>query len=159
VADKDGLSAALCLARLAHELAARGQTLLDRLDAIEGHFGVHATSALALRVEGEDAPARIARAVGDLAAAPPARVGELAVTRAEDLAAGWRGLPPTPGVRLELGEFGRVVVRPSGTEPKVKAYLEITPPRAGALADQRARAAAWGAGALADLGARLGLGA
>lgn len=159
VADKDGLSAALCLARLAHELAASGATLLDRLDDLESAFGVHATSSLSVRAEGADGPARIAAAVAALAADPPARLGGLAVTLVEDLSAGWRGLPATPGVRLALGAQGRVVVRPSGTEPKVKAYLELTPPREGALADQRARAADWGEGVRAELAARLELGA
>ena len=53
---------------------------------------------------------------------------------------GFRGLCPTDGVWLSLGETGRVVVRPSGTEAKVKAYVEVTPPREGSLSEQRARA-------------------
>ncbi len=159
VADKDGLSAALCLARLAHELAARGQTLLERLDELETAFGVHATSALSVRAPGVDGATRIDAAVAALVDDPPARLGELAVTGVEDLARGWRGLPPTAGVRLTLGGLGRVVVRPSGTEPKVKAYLELTPPREGGLSDQRERAASWAEGVLSDLSARLELGA
>ena len=158
VADKDGLSAALCLARLAHELAATGQTLLDRLDELETTFGVHATSALSVRVSGADASTRIADAVAALVAEPPTRLGELTVTGVEDLARGWRSLAPTAGVRLALGELGRVVVRPSGTEPKLKAYLELTPPRTGSLDAQRARATAWAEGVLSDLSARLELG-
>ncbi len=159
VADKDGLSAALCLARLAHQLAATGQDLLTRLDELETAFGVHATSAVSVRAPGADATARIAAAVAALAAEAPRRLGELAVTGVEDLARGWRGLPATAGVRLALGDLGRVVVRPSGTEPKVKAYLELTPPREGSLADQRARAAAWSEGVLSDLAGALDLGA
>ena len=158
VADKDGLSAALCLARLAHELAATGQTLLDRLDELETTFGVHATSALSVRVSGADASTRIADAVAALVAEPPTRLGELTVTGVEDLARGWRSLAPTAGVRLALGGLGRVVVRPSGTEPKLKAYLELTPPRTGSLDAQRARATAWAEGVLSDLSARLELG-
>ena len=158
VADKDGLSAALCLARLAHELAATGQTLLDRLDELETTFGVHATSALSVRVSGADASTRIADAVAALVAEPPTRLGELTVTGVEDLARGWRSLAPTAGVRLALGGLGRVVVRPSGTEPKLKAYLELTPPRTGSLDAQRARATAWAEGVLSDLSGRLELG-
>ncbi len=59
------------------------------------------------------------------------------VSGSSDLVEGFRGLPPTEGVWLQLGALGRVVVRPSGTEAKVKAYIEITPPRTGALEDQR----------------------
>ena len=158
VADKDGLSAALCLARLAHELAATGQTLLDRLDELETTFGVHATSALSVRVSGADASTRIADAVAALVAEPPTRLGELTVTGVEDLARGWRSLAPTAGVRLALGGLGRVVVRPSGTKPKLKAYLELTPPRTGSLDAQRARATAWAEGVLSDLSAQLELG-
>ncbi len=62
------------------------------------------------------------------------------MTESADLGKGFRGLRPTDGVWLQLGEIGRVVVRPSGTEAKVKAYIEITPPRVGSLDEQRARA-------------------
>ena len=111
-----------------------------------------------MRVSGADASTRIADAVAALVAEPPTRLGELTVTGVEDLARGWRSLAPTAGVRLALGELGRVVVRPSGTEPKLKAYLELTPPRTGSLDAQRARATAWAEGVLSDLSARLELG-
>jgi len=64
------------------------------------------------------------------------------VTDVIDLNQGWQGLSPTDGVVLKLGEGGRVIVRPSGTEPKLKAYLEVTPSREGSLVEQRARAQA-----------------
>ncbi len=141
VGDKDGLSAALALARLTHDLAAEGRGLLDRLDELESRHGVHATSQLAVRAEGPGGHAAIEAAVERLRAAPPATLGGLEVSGFVDLEDGWRGLPPTEGVVLALGALGRVVVRPSGTEPKVKAYVEVTPPREDALADQRAVAA------------------
>lgn len=128
VADKDGLSAALALARLARELADRGLTLLDRLDEIEMRFGVHAISQLSLRAEGETGHARIAASVEALRAGPPVRLAGIEVTDVVDLSSGFHGLAPTDGVHLQLGEHGRVVVRPSGTEPKLKAYLEIVSP-------------------------------
>lgn len=141
VRDKDGLSAALALARLAHDLAQEGRTLFDRLDEIEGRFGVHATSQLALRFEGVDALAAIRRVVEQLRDTPPSSLGSLPVTQVIDLNDDWRGLGPTDGVVLMLGAMGRVVVRPSGTEAKVKAYVEVTPSNEGSLDDQRARAA------------------
>jgi phosphomannomutase len=66
-------------------------------------------------------------------------LGGLAVSEHFDLALGYEGLGPTDGVLLQLGTFGRVVVRPSGTEPKLKAYIEITssPDTATPLAEQR----------------------
>ncbi|HVA51965.1 MAG TPA: phospho-sugar mutase [Acidimicrobiales bacterium] len=138
VADKDGLSAALALSRLAHELSLNGSTVLDRLDELETRFGVHATSQLALRAQGPEGPATIRRVVAKLAGAAPTALGTLRVTEVVDLNDGWRGLSPTEGLYLGLGEWGRVIVRPSGTEPKVKAYVEVTPPNEGSLADQRA---------------------
>lgn len=128
VADKDGMSAALAIARLAHDLAERGATLLDRLDEIETTFGVHAGTQLSLRAEGPDGLDAIRDAVQRLRTSPPAVLGGVAVSSVADLAKGYEGLAPTDGVVLELGSRGRVVVRPSGTEAKLKAYVEITAP-------------------------------
>jgi phosphomannomutase len=142
VGDKDGLSGALALARLAHDLAHEGRTLFDRLDELEGRFGVHSTSQLALRAEGAEGLAAIRRVVEQLRETPPSSLGSLDVTEVVDLNQGWRGLGPSDGVLLMLGSMGRVIVRPSGTEAKVKAYVEVTPSAEGSLADQRERAAA-----------------
>ena len=139
VADKDGLSAALALARLAHDLRDAGQTLTDRLDDIESRYGVHSIYQLSLRVEGPSGLAAIAEAVQSLRDDPPTSLGGLAVSEHFDLADGYEGLGPTDGVLLRLGSSGRVVVRPSGTEPKLKAYIEITSPPSDAtpLDEQR----------------------
>ena len=144
VADKDGMSAALALCQLAHGLREAGKTLLDRLDEIEGHFGVHAGAQLSLRVEGPHALARIVAKVESLRAAPPRSLGGLEVTNVVDLAQGAFGLAPTEGVLFELGVRGRVVVRPSGTEAKLKAYIEVKvgPDPRTDLSRQRADAAA-----------------
>ncbi len=155
VADKDGLSAGLALARLAHELALDGRTLLERVDELESRFGVHATSQLAIRADGPEGLAQLRHAVSQLRATPPASLGELPVTEVIDLGEGFRGLPPTEGVWFTLANFGRVVVRPSGTEAKVKAYLEITPAREGSLGEQRARAASLADGVRESLDALL----
>jgi len=143
VADKDGLSAALALARLADDLRRNDQTLMDRLDEIETRFGVHSIFQLSLRAEGSVGPGAIADAMQSLRERPPASLGGLAVSEHFDLANGYEGLGPTDGVLLRLGASGRVVVRPSGTEPKLKAYIEITSPPSGAtsLAEQRGRGA------------------
>lgn len=138
VADKDGLSSALALARLAHDLRARGQSVLDRLDELETRYGVHATTQVSLRLEGSAASNVL---VARLRADPPHELGGLAVREVVDLARGWRGLPPTDGLLLYLAEQGRVIVRPSGTEPKVKFYLELTAAPSAALA--RSRVATW----------------
>jgi phosphomannomutase len=125
VADKDGMSAALALCALADDLERHGKSLLDRLDEIESCYGVHAGAQLSLRAEGAEGLAAIAAAMDRLRGSPPTVLGGLDVTEAADLALGWHGLAPTDGLLMELGGTGRVVVRPSGTEPKLKAYIEI----------------------------------
>ncbi|MGY1811908.1 phospho-sugar mutase [Blastococcus sp. SYSU D00820] len=118
--DKDGISAALAVALLAAELKAGGRTLLDRLDELAVEHGLFATGQLSVRVEDLSV---ISGAMQRLRAAPPARLLGREVT-ATDLAT---LDPPVDAVRL-LGDGVRVVVRPSGTEPKLKAYLETVVP-------------------------------
>jgi phosphomannomutase len=122
VRDKDGVSALLRVAELAAELKASGRTLLDRLDDIAREFGVHATDQVSARVADKSL---IEAAMQRLRSAPPARLGGFAVEAIDDLTEGDHGLPATEGLRYRLEEGGRVVVRPSGTEPKLKCYLEV----------------------------------
>ena len=126
VRDKDGVSALLLVCDLAARLKAEGRTLLDLLDDLAREHGLHATDQLSVRM---DDLAAIPAAVDRLRSAPPATLGGLAVEQVDDLARGaGPGLPPTNGLRLRLAEGGRVVVRPSGTEPKLKCYLEVVVP-------------------------------
>jgi phosphomannomutase len=138
VSDKDGLSAALAVARLAHEVARDGKTLIDRIDEIERRFGVHRTVQLSFRAEGPTAHDQIAERIESLRSSNPDSLGGVQVSGVIDLDQGWLGLPPTEGLVFELGSIGRVIVRPSGTEAKVKAYLELTPPQDATLEAQRA---------------------
>jgi phosphomannomutase len=144
VADKDGLSAALALCKLAVELRREGKSLLDRLDEIEAHFGVHSIYQLSLRAEGPEGLANIKQAVHAMRVQPPKVLGGIDVSEVVDLADGFEGLGPTDGLFLRLGTSGRVIVRPSGTEAKLKAYIEITAEPGGAtqLAEQRRACAA-----------------
>ncbi|HEX4428999.1 MAG TPA: phospho-sugar mutase [Frankiaceae bacterium] len=124
VRDKDGISAALAAAELAAHLKLSGRTLIDRLDELACEIGLFATSQLSVRHSDLRAGGR---AIEWLLASTPPELGGLRVVRAEDLSQPRDGLPPTEGVRLRLAG-GRVVVRPSGTEPKLKAYLEVVTP-------------------------------
>ena len=118
--DKDGISAALAVALLAAELKTTGRTLLDRLDELATEHGLFATGQLSVRVEDLSI---ISGAMTRLRARPPSRLLGREVAYA-DLAL---EDPPVDAVRL-LGDGVRVIVRPSGTEPKLKAYLETVVP-------------------------------
>ncbi|GAA1501390.1 phospho-sugar mutase [Streptomyces synnematoformans] len=164
VRDKDGVTAALLVAELTAELKAAGRTLQDLLDDLAVEYGLHATDQLSVRVEDLDV---IASAMRRLRAAPPESAAGLRVTQAEDLAAGTASLPPTDGLRYTLAgsrERGvaaaRVIVRPSGTEPKLKCYLEAVVPVADGrrgLPAARATAAEVLAALKTDLSAAAGL--
>jgi phosphomannomutase len=121
VRDKDGVSAALLVADLVAEEKARGRTLLDRLADLERRHGRHETRQLSYRVEDLSL---ITGAVGSLLADPPSAYGDFPVIRVE---------LPAPDVLVHRLDGGRVVVRPSGTEPKLKAYLELVDPAEGRL--------------------------
>jgi phosphomannomutase len=122
VRDKDGVTAALVVAELAATLRADGRTVPGELERLAAEYGRHATDQLSLRVADLE---QIPRMMASLRAAPPKELAGLAVTLLEDLALGSPGLPPTDGLRLLLEGGTRVVVRPSGTEPKLKCYLEV----------------------------------
>lgn len=133
VRDKDGVSALLLVCELAAQAKAVGRGLIDILDDIAHQHGLHATDQLSVRFDDvADIPATMER----LRAAPPTTLGGLAVERVEDLSRGSATLPPTDGLRYSLAEGARVIVRPSGTEPKVKCYLEVVVPVGDAGPDE-----------------------
>jgi phosphomannomutase len=140
VRDKDGVSACLLMAELAATLKAQGRTLTDRLDELAVAHGVHATDAFSVRVADLSL---IGTVMARLREHPPTELAGLAVTRADDLSLGSDRLPPTDGLRYYLEDDSRVIVRPSGTEPKLKVYLEAIEPvvDAGFLDDAKAAAA------------------
>ncbi len=155
VRDKDGITAALLITELASQLKEEGRTLTDLLDDIAVEHGLHATDQLAVRVEDLSV---IADAMRRLREQPPQRLAGLAVTKAEDLTRGTEKLPPTDGLRYTL-EGARVIVRPSGTEPKLKCYLEVVVPVAAHadLPAARAKAAELLAEVERDLAAAAGI--
>ncbi|MFD4970904.1 phospho-sugar mutase [Streptomyces sp. NPDC058424] len=124
VRDKDGITAALLITELASRLKEEGRTLLDLLDDLAVEHGLHATDQLSVRVKDLSL---IADAMRRLREQPPTALAGLPVTRSEDLTRGTDRLPPTDGLRYTL-DGARVIVRPSGTEPKLKCYLEVVIP-------------------------------
>jgi phosphomannomutase len=126
VRDKDGIGAALAMLRLATEAKAEGRSVLDRYDALESAHGVHLTSQVTLRTTDQ------AQVMRRLRADPPAELGGRPVTELTDLAASPSGSSvPRADVLILRLPGARVVLRPSGTEPKIKCYIEITEPLAG----------------------------
>ncbi|MFF4492780.1 phospho-sugar mutase [Streptomyces sp. NPDC001546] len=127
VRDKDGITAALLVAELASELKEQGRTLTDLLDDLAMAHGLHHTDQLSVRVSDLSV---IANAMAQLRAQPPTALAGLRVVSAEDLSQGTAKLPPTDGLRYYLeGDYkARVICRPSGTEPKLKCYLEVVVP-------------------------------
>ncbi len=129
VRDKDGMSAAVRVCDLAARLAAEGRTLIDALDDLARAHGLYATGQVSARFADLS---RIGATMTAVREAPPTHLAGSPVVEVVDLAAGTDddrgGLPPTDGLRLLTQDGTRVVVRPSGTEPKVKAYLEVVVP-------------------------------
>ncbi|WP_412163960.1 phospho-sugar mutase [Curtobacterium flaccumfaciens] len=140
VRDKDGISAALELLSLADELAASGSTIAVHLEAFAAEFGAFASGQVATRV---DDLSRIGEIMASLRATPPTELGGLSVQTVTDYADGVAGFPPSDILRYDLSGDARVIVRPSGTEPKVKVYIDTvadTPAEAQRLVDALAAA-------------------
>ena len=122
VNDKDGISAAITLAQIATDLAADGKTLLDLLDEIWERHGFHATEQISIRLSDLS---KVGVILGGLRNNPPQDIAGRTVTSIDDLAAPTDGLPPTDGLRIWLDGGVRIIIRPSGTEAKMKCYIEV----------------------------------
>jgi phosphomannomutase len=150
VRDKDGVGAALLLAELASVRRARGETLLDSLETIYRRFGLGQNLQKSLTLAGTEGTERIRAILAGLRRRPPERIGGDAVTARSDLAAGVRvdtasgresrlEFPSSDVLIYELEGGGRVLVRPSGTEPKIKFYFEVVETVAAAEPFEAAR--------------------
>ena len=147
VADKDGVGAAQSLMELASAWKSRGLTLRDRLNELSREHGVHMTSQISTVLPGLDGRARIEATMARLRAQRPAEIGGLLVERARDLSgpdAHEAGLPKSDVLTYWLAGGSRLVVRPSGTEPKLKSYIEARAEvvEGGTLDEARQRASA-----------------
>ena len=122
VNDKDGISAAIFLAQVAMDLKNQGLTITDLLDQVWERHGFHGTEQISIRVSDMSA---ITRLLAGLRQTPPKEIAGRAVESIDDLAAPKDGLPPTDGLRIWLTGGIRIIVRPSGTEAKMKCYIEV----------------------------------
>jgi phosphomannomutase len=122
VNDKDGISAAIFLAQVATDLKREGLTLSDLLNEVWERHGFHGTEQISIRVSDMGA---ITKLLAGLRKSPPAEIAGRKVDAIDDLAAPKDGLPPTDGLRIWLAGGIRIIVRPSGTEAKMKCYIEV----------------------------------
>ncbi|MDA2992852.1 MAG: phospho-sugar mutase [Actinomycetota bacterium] len=122
VNDKDGISAALLLAHIASELKAQGLSLLDLLNEVWARHGFHGTEQISIRVA---EMSQITQLLAGIRKNPPSLIAGRAVLSIDDLADPQDGLPPTDGLRLWIDGGIRMIVRPSGTEAKMKCYIEV----------------------------------
>jgi phosphomannomutase len=152
VRDKDGISAAVALLSLVSELKATGSTLAEHLDAFAERFGYFASSQISVRVTDLT---EIDRVMARLRQSPPAMIGASRVDHIDDLSAGFNGLPASDVLRIVLADGSRVMVRPSGTEPKLKVYLD-THSSVGSVAERRDAASAALAGLATGMRALIG---
>lgn len=127
VNDKDGISAALFIAELNSDLISKGSSLIEYLEKIWSEIGYHHTEQLSIRVTDLKIIGKILR---DLAAKPLQTIAGQVVTSFENLS---DADIPTPGFRIRCGVNLRVIIRPSGTEPKLKAYFEAIDEQATAI--------------------------
>ncbi|MES2092811.1 MAG: phospho-sugar mutase [Actinomycetota bacterium] len=123
VRDKDGISAAVEFLSLVSDLKAAARTVTDHLSDFADRFGAFASSQLSIRAADlADIPRRMA----SLRNSPPERIGDTAVRQVDDFIAGFGGLPASDILRFWLDDGSRVIVRPSGTEPKLKVYIDAS---------------------------------
>ena len=146
VRDKDGISAAIAVLGLAADARREGRTLGDLLAEFDETFGVFASDQVSVRT---DDVAAVGEMMSALRKQHPHTVGDVPIEQVDDLLEGVDGLPPGDVLRLWLDDGSRVIVRPSGTEPKLKVYLDVRA-ESSADAQSRLRALADGARALLD---------
>jgi phosphomannomutase len=123
VRDKDGITAALAMAALVARLLAEGSSVMARLDELSRRYGVHVTRQRSIRLQGGDWLARVRAAMASVRRSPPEQLAGRVVRHVEDLAQPGRFPVPSDVLVWEL-DGARAVIRPSGTEPKLKAYVE-----------------------------------
>lgn len=129
VRDKDGISAAVVFADLAASCNERGETVLEYLAQLYERHGLWVSTQKSIVRPGSEGAAQIAAAMERIAEKPPQEAAGVAIVASTDYRLGAEGRPrymgATPLVELDLGARGRALVRPSGTEPKLKIYVDL----------------------------------
>ncbi|MGL4339685.1 MAG: phospho-sugar mutase [Rhodoglobus sp.] len=123
VGDKDGISAAVDFLSLASELKAAGKTIDQHIDEFTDEFGAYASTQISVRVS---TPSEIKRMMAALRTNPPSSIASVAVLRIDDFLEGFEQYSASDILRLSMAGGARVIVRPSGTEPKLKIYIDAS---------------------------------
>ena len=125
VRDKDAVNAVMLACECAAWYAGQGMTLLDAINALYNKYGFYRNGLLSQAFEGQDGMAAMNRLMQSLRTEPPAEIAGGRVTGMTDYLSGDTGLPPSDVLEFRLERQGKVIVRPSGTEPKLKLYLSV----------------------------------
>ncbi|MEI6405904.1 MAG: phospho-sugar mutase [Actinomycetes bacterium] len=133
--DKDGISAALMLAQCLGVLKERGITVIEYLDQIWNEIGFHRTEQISIRVSNVD---QVDKVLHSLRQEIPTTIAGFSVALFEDLQVPKGDMPPTNGLRIWLDDGVRIIIRPSGTEAKLKCYIEVVRP--GGSVEEKDRA-------------------
>lgn len=128
VRDKDAVNAALLICELFAYYKAQGKTLVQVLDGLYETYGCYRAALLSFTFAGSAGFARMGQLLDSLRQTPPAALGGRAVTGCEDYLKPHAGLPASNVLRYALDGGAEAVVRPSGTEPKLKVYLTAAEP-------------------------------
>ena len=149
VRDKDAVNAVMLACECAAWYAGQGITLLDAMNALYEKFGFYRSGLISKAFEGQDGMKAMEELMRSLRTAPPAEISGKRVESVVDYLGGDTGLIPSDVLEFRLEEAGKVIVRPSGTEPKLKLYLSV---RGTSEADALERLEALDKGARALLG-------
>lgn len=129
IRDKDGIMSAVFLVQAAAYHRNHGRTLWQALNWLYEKYGYFLENTLSITAEGMKGRARISGFLENLRANPPKQLGNISVANAVDFSVGQKNLPSSNVLLYDLVDFSRVVLRPSGTEPKIKAYCFVTAPQ------------------------------
>jgi len=125
VRDKDGVMASMLVAEMAQACAAEGLRLWDKVRAMYETYGIMVNKLLNFDIQGTDPMQEMGDTMGRLRSAPPVLLGESTITLIKDYLPGFSGLPSSDVLSYENADGCKAIVRPSGTEPKVKVYLSV----------------------------------
>lgn len=128
VRDKDAVMTACVIADMVASAVADGKSVMQLLEETYSRYGLYAQALVSLTKKGRSGTEEIQRMMADFRANPPKRLGEETVRETRDYAQGFQGLPPSDVLQFYTEEGGKVTVRPSGTEPKIKFYFEVKAP-------------------------------